>query len=352
MRLQAVLTRAAAHVDSAIGLAMLNGRSRTSARAEALGPAERMVRLAEIAALYDRPEHYEPGGGFFADPPAIVPTTRQVRTIRGGRVVDLVWPSSFEPLCADVAAQYLEHEPNRSAAARLFLHDDRPRPAALLVHGYRCGQWALEERVWPVDWLFSRGLDVALVVLPFHAVRARRGPPLFPSSDPRVTTEGFRQAMLDLRALVRHLVDRGAPAVGAMGMSLGGYTTSLLATVEALAFAVPIIPLASFAEAAREQGRLVGEPEEQRAQLEAIRRAFRAVSPVSRRSKVAPDRVLVIGAEGDRITPISHAKELAAHFAAPLETMHGGHLLQFGRGDAFRSVARMLGRLDLLEPQR
>lgn len=46
-----------------------------------------------------------------------------------------------------------------------------------------------------------------------------------------------------------------------MGMSLGGYSTSLLATVEPrLAFAVPIIPLASVADFALEQGQLGAAP--------------------------------------------------------------------------------------------
>ena len=56
----------------------------------------------------------------------------------------------------------------------------------------------------------------------------------------------------------------------------------------------------------------------------------------------------MIGAVADRITPLSHARQLAAHFEAPLTTFEGGHLLQIGRAEAFRGVARMLRDLDLL----
>ena len=203
--------------------------------------------------------------------------------------------------------------------------------------------------VWPVEWLFDHGLDVALPALPFHGVRAPRlASPIFPGSDPRLTNEGFRQAVLDLRALARHLLDRGAPDVGVMGMSLGGYTTALLATVERrLSFAVPMIPLASLAHMARSLGRFTGSPDEQRAQHEALDAAHRAVSPLARPSLIDPDRVLVAAAEGDRITPIEHARALALHFDAPLHVFHGGHILQFGRGDAFRATGRLLGRLGL-----
>jgi pimeloyl-ACP methyl ester carboxylesterase len=346
--LREVITRAASRVDEAVGAAMFNRRSRASARAESLGPGERMRALEAIASVYDLPEHYDPGGAFFAAPPAASPRAQAVRALPGGQVVDWRWPSAFAPHAAEVADRYLASQENRTAVARLYLHD-RPRPAAILLHGYRCGQWALEERVWPVSWLYERGLDVAIAVLPFHAVRAPDGPPRFPSSDPRITIEGFRQAVIDLRALAQTLRARGAPAVGAMGMSLGGYTASLLATVEpSLDFAVPMIPLASMAALARDGRRLVGSPEEQAAQLEAIERVFRPVSPFARPPSLGSDRVLVIGAAGDRITPIEHARSLAAHFEASLHVLPGGHLLQIGRADGFRAVGRMLARLGLL----
>jgi len=208
----------------------------------------------------------------------------------------------------------------------------------------------MEERVWPIDWLYERGLDIALVVLPFHAVRARRGSPLFPSTDPWITAEGFRQAIHDLRSLLHFLMDRGSQAVGAMGMSLGGYTSSLLATIEEkLAFAVPLIPVASLADCARANGYMSGNAQQQQEQCAALERALFAVSPFARKPRVPSDRVLVLAASGDRITPVEHARRLAAHFQAPLKVFPGGHLLQFGRAEGFREVGRMLGRLGIFD---
>ena len=351
-----LLTPIASQVDKAINAAVLEAgrKARRKSGPEALGHDERMQALERIRAIYDRPEHFADPSPLFAEPSPIDPALSHVRLTPGGRVVDAVWESAFAPHCADIAERYLGFTQNRSAAARLFLHEGAPRPAVLLVHGYRCGQFAFEERAWPVRWLFERGLDVALTVLPFHAVRAvKSGPPAFPSNDPRVTNEGFRQAVADLRALARFFRERGAPAVGVMGMSLGGYTTSLLATVDSsLAFAVPIIPLASIADVARHNDRFVGTPDQKRAQHEALDAVHRAVSPFARPPRIAPERALVVGAAGDQITPVDHAQRLAAHFNAPLEIMAGGHLLQFGRADAFRAIGRMLGRLGLLEGRR
>lgn len=349
-----VLNHAAAHVDRAVGAAMFSRRSlsQESASAEALGHLERIRALEAVRALYDHPDHHRAPDTFFGAPRAADPHITPVRPLAGGQVVDAVWDSGFAPHCPEIADRYLECEPNRKAAARLYLHD-RPRPVAVLLHGYRCGQWNIEERVWPVSWMFERGLDVALPVLPFHAVRARRDRrAVFPSSDPRMTIEGFRQAVHDLRALIHHLYARGAPAVGVLGMSLGGYTSALLATVERhLAFSVPIIPLASIADFAREGGRLVGTPEQQEAQYAALEATYRVVSPLGRPAQIDPQRMLVLGAVADRITPVEHARRLAAHFGAPLEVFAGGHVLQWGRAEAFRSIGRLFGRLGLLPPR-
>ncbi len=190
---------------------------------------------------------------------------------------------------------------------------------------------------------------MVLFVLPLHGDRRVTGRPKFPSSDPRITIEGFRQMVWDFRALRSHLVERGAPAVGVMGMSLGGYSTALLATlVSELSFAVPFIPLASIADFARDGDRLVGTASQRRRQHELLEEALAVVSPLSRSAVVPPGGRLVVAARADRITPPTHAKRLAEHLEAPLEVFTGGHILQVGRRDGFRAVGRLLGGLGLL----
>jgi hypothetical protein len=136
-------------------------------------------------------------------------------------------------------------------------------------------------------------------------------------------------------------------------MSLGGYTTALLATLEpTLAFAIPLIPLASIADIARAGGRFVGDSAEQEMQHAALERAHRVVSPLARPLAIPRERAMILAAAGDQITPIEHARKLARHFDVPLEELHGGHLLQFWRGDAFRAAGRLIGRLGFLNPRR
>lgn len=357
MLLRGLVGPLAASVDRLVGVA-LTGRSQSSrrrSRAESLGHPERVVALDRIAELYREAEPLDELDHFFGAPMACEPSLTSLgeRTF-GGTPIDVFdarWPSRVATFVTDprLEQSFAETRENHDAAARLFLGRGPGRPAVILVHGYRAGQHAVEERVWPVRWLLSRGLDVALFVLPFHGVRAAYlGKPRFPASDPRFTNEAFRQAIGDLRSLRRFFLARGARAVGAMGMSLGGYTVSLLATVEPLDFVAPVIPLASFADVALAAGRLIGTREEQALQHEKLEGAHRVVSPFARASKVPAEAAVVVAGEGDRITPLSHAEKLSQHLGAELVKFPGGHLLQIGRGEGFRAIGRMLGRQGFL----
>jgi pimeloyl-ACP methyl ester carboxylesterase len=357
-----VLGSAVGAVDRAVVVAMQLRGARDRARAERMSHGDRVASLEAIHRDYGSHALVDDASLYFPTPPAIDPALREVR--RGSpprtEVWDASWPSPFEPYLAEVAPKYLAHVENRTARARLVL-GERPRsgaaskrPAVIALHGYMGGHWMLSETEWPIAWLAKRGLDVALPMLPFHALRAgpRRGAPPFPSADPRLTNEGFRQAVADLTSLARWLRERGAPHVGVMGMSLGGYTASLLATVSRdLDFVMPMIPLASIADFAREQGRL-GEGEQADAQHAALERANWVVSPLARPLLLPASRALVVAAEHDRITPRAHAARIAAHFGCALLTIPGGHLVQLGRSEAFRGLAAMLEREGILAPRR
>jgi hypothetical protein len=129
-------------------------------------------------------------------------------------------------------------------------------------------------------------------------------------------------------------------------MSLGGYAVALLATIEPyLAFAVPVVPLADLTDFARGQV-----PSAAAAGAHASRparaRVHRVISPLARTPVVPANRVVVIGAAADGMAPLAHARELACHFDAPLETFPGGHVLQLGRAAAFRKLERLFERTD------
>ncbi len=350
---QRIVSETAAAVDRAATRAALLGAKRGSKRggAESLSHEERIQSLGLVGGLYEGKEDR-----IFRGPRKIVPEERLafpgLARLGGGRTMDLSWPSRYELLLPELAERYFRITRNETAHARLLAHR-KPAGVIVLVHGYTSGQYVVEQKLWASDSMYRRGYDVAHFTLPFHAVRgdASRAFPPFPNADPRITIEGFRQTLGDLVDFIEWLFSQGHPSVGVMGMSLGGYTTSLLATLEVrLSFAVPVIPLACMADFAHDQGRLGSTSQEAEREREALAKAYSVISPLKRKPLIPSERFRVIAGRGDRITPVRHAQKLANHFDATVHLWPGGHLLQVGRKSAYRSVIENLERTTGLSP--
>jgi pimeloyl-ACP methyl ester carboxylesterase len=270
---------------------------------------------------------------------------RRVRRLPGGSVIDLEWTSGYEPRLAATRASFLQHRANATVHTRLYRHDRSGSPAVIWLHGYRGGSYAMEERACCARELFADGLDVALLTLPFHGARATglARAPIFPSQgNIGRTNEGFGQMAWDARGLARWLRVRGAPSVGVMGMSLGGYGAALLATIEpALDFAVPFVPCADITDAIVAHDALRGIAIDAEVQA-ASRRALAIHRPLARPPVLPPEKVLVVGGRSDRITGKNHAEALATHFGARLTWFRGAHILQIGRDEAFREARRFI----------
>ncbi len=320
-----------AGVSAGFDQAVLGGLRGLGRRKRPRGPADPEDRIEALGGIS---RAYPPSRLFFRDPLRIEPEQRRRKDY-----VDLRWPSAH-PAWLEGLQGWVNQPTNVEARVRLYTGEE-PRPVVILLHGYLAGWYPTEVRLWPVRELRQRGYDVALFVLPFHAVRGEGiRVPRFPSSDPRRTNELFRQTMGELRDLVAWLRRRGHSEVGAWGMSLGGYTASLLATVEPeLGFLVPVIPLVCLADYAFEK-RLVSERVRP-----SLRAAHECIAPLDRPPLIEGDRVFVIGARGDRITPISHAEKLSAHFGARLHRWPGSHLLQIGRRKAWEEALSFMDSL-------
>ena len=323
----------AAGVDRALVSGVMTRPPRDQLRVDQEERARRLIPLLEsletqVARHADHGHWLEAPDAFFPRPAPIYPERSPApsRLLRARELaaVDLRWRSKLVPHAPALAERWQRDEANRWAHARI-LGGTQPRPVIVLIHGYMGGHLTVEERLWPLDQFDALGLDVALFVLPHHGPRSGRAAlrrPLFPSPDARLTVEGLRQAVFDLRALINILRREGHPAVGMAGMSLGGYLTALMATLEPdLSFALPIIPLSCFATWYRDQGALIGHPELRRRHLEAIEALTQVVSPLARPPAAGsrPDRGgRRSGRSGHTPAPRREASRASERPAAPL----------------------------------
>lgn len=314
---------------------------------------ERAARYREAVAFLASEGLAEHPAKLFDREPVVPAVERRARRFLGLPPCQSIrWTSRPRPVFPESfgAAARDERGRNRFARAHLWTHGERGRTAVICVHGYRGGFPAIDGRAFGVPRLFGTlGFDVALAILPYHAGRAPHGTTsgaLF-LNDPLRTLEAMAQTIDDLRALAAWLRSEGAASVGAIGMSLGGYVTALLAAVEpALDFSVPIIPVASFADILWHRAGLRGEHAdriEAGMDLALMRRLFAPHCPLTHAPRVAPERRLVIGGAADRIVPPEHPAALAAHWGSSVEWFPGGHLAQLGRGRALARIAEVAG---------
>ena len=300
-----------------------------------------LARIAAVEAAY--PTATLDDATFFAPPPPVTLRERSAPSLAGARSSDWSWTSEFEPWAPEVRPRYLSREANRTGWARF--HDaGEGKPVLILQHGFLGGYWPIEERKFHVAAWIRRGFSVLLPLLPFHGLRTAsslRNPPPFPGHDLLLTVEGFRQVVYDFRTMRAELLRRGASAVVGMGMSLGAYSLALWSTLDPLDHLALFTPASSLAEIARDHGQL-GAGDVGTRLAPRLETALAMVSPLSRRPKLAGDRVMVVGGAEDRITPELHAARFARHFEAELLRIPGGHLLQFGRAQAFGVLHRRL----------
>ena len=145
------------------------------------------------------------------------------------------------------------------------------------------------------------------------------------------------------RMVLASIPQIGAIRSGVNSLRCAFSSAKPLASIEPrLDFVVPVIPLSSLGDFAREQGSLSPVPEEAAQQHALLESIYRRVSPVSRPARIKSERCLVVAAKADRVTPAAHARRLSVHLRAPLHSFYGGHLLQLGRGEAFERVFELI----------
>jgi len=279
------------------------------------------------------------------DPEALFPnparTAIEKRWLAPHRVgfTEWTWQSIHPLVFEDIEPVYRSHRENQTALLRTLNLRIKGKPMAILVNGFSSGHHLLERVAWPMREFRRLGINVSLFALPFHGPRGRSFPPAWPQQDTKLTIEGFRQAIWDLRAAIRALREAGASHVGVAGMSLGGYTVSLLATATSdVDFVLSYIPIANLPDTMNELGLIPGTGAVQQKLFEGYRKLLEPVSPEGRKPMVEPERMAFISAEFDRLATVAHGARLASHFGTELITFPGAHMLQLWRARAFRQA--------------
>jgi pimeloyl-ACP methyl ester carboxylesterase len=222
-----------------------------------------------------------------------------------------------------------------------------------MIHGFGAESYWLNEWFMGIRQIYELGCDVLAVTLPFHGPRQNRFSPfsgcgLFAGGLPGIN-EAFGHAIFDIRCFMNILEEQfGVTQMGVTGVSLGGYTAALLASVEPrLEFCIPIVPVASIPDLALEWeplGTIVRRVfQHTNHTLEDMRRALAVTSPLTYQPVIDRHRLFVIGGVGDRLAPPKHTRLLWEHWdECRIHWFPGSHLLHLDKQDYMGEVERFM----------
>ncbi len=330
-----------------------------------------MVQSLHTPGIEDRPRiarELEAAQALFADrgwlanpatyhrvPPAPEDVRRTRESFLGIDYSHLRFASEFEPRIEEPGRErWLDRRANRTAHAWVLEHEGPPRPWLVCIHGYQMGVPWMDFPAFDVRRLHrERGLNLAFPVLPLHGPRkvGRISGEHFMGADFLDTVHAETQTMWDIRRLLDWIRQQGAEAIGVYGLSLGGYNTSLLASLDDdLACAIAGIPATDFARLVWKHGppRDLLHAESAGVDRPVVDEVLRVVSPLALEPKLAKERRSIFGAISDQLVPSDQVRDLWRHWERPeIAWYPGAHLSFMLHGNVRRLLETSLDRAGL-----
>jgi hypothetical protein len=314
--------------------------------------------VTDAVALYERM-------GWLADPASYhltpgPPDDARMRIAWGPRHEILSFTSGYEPHAAEPGRdRWLADEPNATAYAWILRHHDVPdtRPWIVCVHGAGMGQALGDLRVFRADWLHHElGLNVALPIQARHGPR-RAGKPFgigWPGDDMLDNVHAIAQSAWDVRRVIAWIRARQPHAAIALhGLSLGGYTTAIVAGLDAdLACVIAGVPAIDFAELMERHASARFSERPGYARIgDMARRALRVVSPLAIAPRVAVERRFIYAGLADRLVhPHHQIQQLWAQWEQPeINWFRGSHVGFFLSRPVQTFVVEALRRTGVLQ---
>lgn len=313
------------------------------------GTIDRVVdEIERTHAIFTREGLLEKPDAYHVTPPDLVDPEIRMQTVAGRSIEVLRFESGYAPPEGEPGrARWLGYDPCRDAWAYVLRHEGPPRPWLICTNGYRMGHARFDVGIF--SRFFERqGLNVLIPVLPLHGprrigVQSGSG---FLGIDVIDTLHAEAQAIWDMRRLLSWVRHQDAPAVGAFGLSLGGYTTALFASVaEGLSCAIPGIPLADVSRIIERHSptHQLRYAEHRGFDLARVREVLRVVSPLALTPKVPLEGRLLFGATADRLVTPDQVRDLWRHWDEPEIVWYAGaHVTFMSERSVWSAVERTL----------
>ena len=338
-------TRAAADEAATFGIVLTTRPQAVGRRAARIGrEIDEALKVFGENGWLDDPVSYH------RKPPPVEGFDLRRQPHKGWNLEHISFESGYEPRSVEPGReQWLSHEQNRTAHALLLRHPGGPRPWLVCIHGLRDGSPHKSHDLFQPEFLHRElGLNLLFPFLPLHGPRKSglmSGERLFSGEMVELVHTGA-QAAWDIRRLLAwlRLPDQGAPAVGVLGHSLGGFAAALLCGLEesgidcVIAANPSVDPSKMFwrdgLSMATRYLKTNGVTQKKTDRLLAT------VSPLALEPRVGRERRAVLASVADRIIPSSEPERLWRHWDRPRVLWHQGTHFELLRSPEGKATVR------------
>jgi hypothetical protein len=343
-----VVAEAALDRSFSLGMNLLTGVPHPTTVRRAQAEAKAMARFASENGFHDDPASYHRA----PEAPAEV-LRKRARAWVGRRPTDyeeLRFASAYTPHPGEPGGRrWLKHPKNHTFAAQLLEHEGPPRPWVVCVHGFGMGTPVPNFAAFRADRLHrALGSNVVMPSLPLHGARttSRMSGGEVLSPDYLQLAHLFAQATWDVRRLIAWIRTRGGSRVALSGLSLGGYVSALVCSLEdGLDGVIAGIPAVDFPNVARDNEPWVMRRygEDAKVDWDEVRAATHAVSPLALAPRVPVERRYIFAGTADRVARPDQARALWRHWdRCAIHWFSGGHVAAQFNGSVTPFVERAL----------
>ena len=330
--------------DGILGFELANGT-----RFAVDGNVDRVVEeLDQCRELFERQGFLEKPDTYHLAPPELRDPVISTRQVADHTVEVLRFESGYAPREGEPGRErWLGRASCRDAYAYVLRQGGAGRPWLVCTNGYRMGHAAIDVRVFG-RFFTQLGLNVLIPVLPLHGPRkqSRHSGTGFLGLDVIDTLHAEAQAVWDIRRLLGWVRAQEPRAIGAFGLSLGGYTTSVYAgLVDDLACVIAGIPLVDIPRMLERHAvpERLREARQHGYSLECAREVLRVASPLALMPRVPKAGRMLFGAVADRLVTPDHVLDLWRHWDEPeIVWYQGGHVTYRGERSVYAGIDRTL----------
>jgi pimeloyl-ACP methyl ester carboxylesterase len=280
------------------------------------------------------------------------PANRLAEWLARGTVDNISFPSSFRAINPAMRKRWTALRSNNIVHAQHWRHSDGPHPTLCVMHGFMGSSYLANGRFFSLPWYYRSGYDVLMYTLPFHGPRAEKFSPFggfgYFAGGLSGFAEAMAQAVHDFRSVIDYLRHTGVDRIALTGISMGGYTSALVASVDdRLEAVIPNCPVVSPATMFDEwfpANKLI----RLGLRLSNISRDELAAGlsyhcPLNYQPLVPNNRRMIITGLGDRMAPPDHAVMLWEHWdRCALHWFPGSHVLHMSQLDYLRRMTQFL----------